>query len=112
MENNSEFSQLTLEQKRDHIRRLFSPMVQNLEDWRKFLEIFVLSASDEKLNSFYNACVYWDKEYVNKLINDIKSKKWEIKKLQTEYAIETMKYKEAKEKHTTEQEIDQQLWNI
>jgi hypothetical protein len=109
---NASFHDLTIEQKRNHIWNLFSPIINKTEDWKRYLEIFVLWASDEKLNNFYDAMMSWDKEYLSKLINDIKSKKWEIKNLKTEFSIEVMKYEENKEKHTTEQQIDEQLGNI
>lgn len=112
MGSSPEFKELTIEQKRDHIRRLFSPIIDNLEDWRRYLETFVLSASDEKLDNFYDAMMSWDKEYVNKLINDIKSKKSEVRNLQKDLSFEVMNYEEKKEKETTEQEIDEQLWKI
>lgn len=112
MANTSSFNELTLEEKRDYLWRLFSPKIDKLENWRKYLEIFLLWASDEKLNNFYNAMLNWDKEYVSKLISDIKSKKSEVKKLKTEFSFEVMKYKEEKERNITEKNVDEQLENL
>lgn len=106
------FKDLTIEEKRDHIRRLFSPIVDNMKDWRKHLEIFVLSAPEEKLEEFYNATMSWNKEYLAKLISDIKSKKTEINKLNTKFWFEIMNHKEQEEKQKTETNLDKQLLDL
>lgn len=106
------FKDLPLEEKRDHIWRMVAPLVANQKSWRRYLECFISTAIEEKLDSFYNAVKSWDKEYFEKVINDLKSKGSEMKKIKKEFSFEVMKHKEQKEKIETEKEIDDQLQDI
>ena len=72
MSENQIFKELDIEHKRDYMWRLFAPRVENIKDWARYLETFVLGASEEQLNRFYDAMMSWDSDYVAKLINDIK----------------------------------------
>lgn len=103
------FQNLSLDEKRDYIRRLFSPIVQNAKDWKKNLEIFVLSATEEKLDKFYDAIITWNKEYANTIVNEMKLKKWEINKIRADFSTEVVKFKEAEEKKENEKNMDEQL---
>ena len=106
------FKDLPLEEKRDHIWRIVAPLVDNQKSWRRYLECFISTATEEKLDGFYNAIKSWDKEYFEKVINDLKSKGSEMKKINKEFSFEVMKHKEQKEKIETEKEIDDQLQDI
>lgn len=106
------FKDLNLEEKRDYIRRLLSPIIENTREWKRNLETFVFWASEEKLDKFYNAIMTWDKEYAKTVANDIKIKKWEINKLRTDFSMNIMEYKEAEEKQENEINMDEQLASI
>lgn len=112
MSENQIFKELDIEHKRDYMWRLFAPRVENIKDWARYLETFVLGASEEQLNRFYDAMMSWDSDYVAKLINDIKTKKAEVIKLKNNFAHEVMEYKENKTKRDSEKEMDEQLQNI
>jgi len=112
MPENSIFKELDIENKRDYLWRLFAPRVNKIKDWERYLETFILGASEEKLNRFYDAMMSWDSDYVAKLINDIKIKKAEVIKLKNNFAHEVMEYKENKTKKDSEKEMDEQLQNI
>lgn len=112
MSENQIFKELDIEHKRDYMWRLFAPRVENIKDWARYLETFVLGASEEQLNRFYDAMMSWDSDYVAKLINDIKIKKAEVIKLKNNFAHEVMEYKENKTKRDSEKEMDEQLQNI
>ena len=112
MQEHSIFKELDIENKRDYICRLFAPKVNNIKDWEKYLESFVLGASEEQLNRLYDAMISWNSDYVAKLINDIKSKKAEVIKLKNDFSHEVMEYKENKTKKDSEKNIEEQLQNI
>ena len=110
--HDSIFKELSVEDKRDYIYRLFSPRINKLKDWNKFLEIFTLWASEEKLNDFYDAMMSGNSEYIAKLINDIKTKKTQIIQLKNNFSNNIMEYNENKTKQLSETEIDKQLSEI
>ncbi len=102
------FKNLDIEKKRHYLSSIIHPIIENIKDWEKNLEIFLFWSFEYELVEFYEILRDKEKEkkYILNKCEEINNENLKIKRLQRSLVTAIVDIKEKSERKNVENIVD------